>query len=174
MSRPHLAEFNDADGVVGAARRLRREGFRMLDALTPHPVPVLADYVGAPASPIRPIMAAAGFGTALLFFALEAYSQGYAYPLNSGGRPFVSWQVYALVPFETGVLAAAIAGFVTLMVRAGLPRLHHPIFAVPDIERATQDRFFLVIEGPAGELDQRRLDRTLKEAGALSVTEVGP
>jgi hypothetical protein len=172
--RTTLAEFADADAVLGGAERLRREGFPILDALTPHPLPRLSDLVGATASPIRPVMALAGFGTALLFFALQAYSQGWAYPLNSGGRPLVSWPVYWLVPFETGVLAAALAGFLTLLWRTGLPRLHHPVFAVPGIERATQDRFFLILAAPSTELDARRLDRVLAETGVLSVSEVGP
>ena len=67
-----------------------------------------------------------------------------AYPLNSGGRPLNSWPVFLLVPFEVGVLAAALSGVVAFLWSCGLPRLHHPLFDVPGIERATQDRFFLL------------------------------
>lgn len=172
-TRPFLAEFGDAEAVLDAAQRLRRDGFRIVDALTPFPVPKLAGLLGARASLIRPVMALAGFGVALLFVGLQVYSQAYAYPLNSGGRPLASWQVYMLVPFETGVLAAAAAGFLVLLWRTGLPRLHHPLFAVPGIERATQDRFFLVVDGPADARDARRFDRALLEAGAISVGEIG-
>ncbi len=172
-TKPYLAEFADADAVLGGAERLRREGFRIADALTPHPLPKLAEMLGEETSPIRFSMALAGFGVALVFFGLQVYSQAYDYPLNSGGRPLASWQVYFLVPLETGVLAAAIAGFAVMLWRAGLPRLHHPLFAVPGIERATQDRFFLIVDGPANELDARRLNKALFEAGALSVGEIG-
>ena len=173
-AKPYVAEFADPAGVLAGTDRLQREGFRILDALVPFPMPDLARRVGADAGALRPAMAAAGFGTAALFFAMEAYSQGWAYPLNSGGRPLVSWQVYPLVPFETGVLAAAVAGLAVLLWKTGLPRLHHPLFAVPGIERATQDRFFLVVEGPASPFEARRLQKTLFEAGALSVGEMGP
>jgi hypothetical protein len=172
--RPLLVEYGDADVVTRAAERLQHGGgVRVTDALTPFPVPALAARVAARPGPLRPIMALAGFGVALLFVALQVWSQAYAYPLNSGGRPLVSWQIYYLVPFETGVLAAAIAGYLVMFWRTGLPRYHHPIFALPGIERATQDRFFLVLEGPANELDARRLEKTLFDTGAISVREVG-
>lgn len=172
--RPYLAEFSDAGTILQAAERLQRSGLRVTDALTPFPLPELADKLASTPGPLRPIMALAGFGTALCFVALQVWSQAYAYPFNSGGRPLVSWQIYALVPFETSVLAAAVAGYLVLFWRTGLPRYHHPIFALPGTERATQDRFFLVIEGPVGEYDARRLERTLFALDAISVREVGP
>ena len=171
-TRPYLVEFAEARATVAAADRLRRDGFAIADALTPHPVPELSARFGATASVIRPVMAVSGLGTALLFVALQVYSQAYAYPLNSGGRPLASWQVYVLVPFETGVLAAAVAGFVCFLWRSGLPRLHHPLFEVPGIERATQDRYFLVVEGPFDD-ESAGFRKLLFDAGALSVGEVG-
>lgn len=172
--RPYLAEFGDAATVLKATERLQGSGVRVVDMLTPFPLPELADKLASKPGPLRPIMAVAGFGVALCFVALQVWSQAYAYPFNSGGRPLVSWQIYALVPFETGVLAAAVAGYLVLFWRTGLPRYHHPLFALPGTERATQDRFFLVIDGPVSEFDARRLEKALFASGAISVREVGP
>ena len=77
-------------------------------------------------------------------FGLQWYSAVIAYPINSGGRPLNSWQVFWLVPFEVGVFAAALCGVIALFWSCGLPRLHHPLFEIPGFERATQDRFFLL------------------------------
>ncbi len=173
-TRPYLVEFGDLGTVLAATEHLQSKGLRIADALTPYPVPALAKRLAHDTVPLRPIMAIAGFGVALVFFGLEIWSQAYAYPLNSGGRPLASWQVYFLVPFETGVLAAAIAGYLSLFWRTGMPRYHHPIFDLPGIERATQDRFFLVVDGPAGEIEARRLEGMLFDAGAISVREVSP
>ena len=63
-------------------------------------------------------MAAAAYG-------LEYYSAVINYPYNSGGRPLDAWPAFMLVPFAIGILVAAIAGFATLLVECGLPRLHH-------------------------------------------------
>ena len=94
---------------------------------------------------------------AVLAFGLQWYSAVIDYPLNSGGRPLNSWQVFLLVPFEVGVFAAALCGVVALLWSCGLPRLHHPLFEVPGFERATQDRFFLL--AAAGENDDRSRER---------------
>ena len=53
------------------------------------------------------------------------------------------------MPFEVGVLAAAVAGFAALLVLCGLPRLHHPLFDCDAIERATDDRYFLLVSAPS-------------------------
>jgi hypothetical protein len=171
--RPFLVEYADADTVLKATDRLLSRGVRVADALTPHPMPALAERLGDMPGAMRPVMALAGFAAALFFFGLQVWSQAYAYPLNSGGRPLASWQVYFLVPFETGVLAAALAGYLVLFWRTGLPRYHHPIFDLPSASRATQDRFFLIVEGAITELEARRLERMLFDTGAISIREVG-
>ena len=82
-----------------------------------------------------------------------------------------SWPVFLLVPFEIGILAAGIAGFVALLWSCGLPRLHHPLFAYPGIERASQDRFFIFIDQPGNDYSRLDLERLLFEARALSLGE---
>jgi hypothetical protein len=77
-----------------------------------------------------------------------------------------------LVPFEVGILAAAIAGAVAFLYTCSLPRLHHPLFEIPGFERATQDRFFLLAgarDESGATLDLRHL---LENAGAVVVTEL--
>ena len=61
------------------------------------------------------------------------------------------------MPFEVGVLAAAVAGFAALLVLCGLPRLHHPLFDCDAIERATDDRYFLLVRA-ASESGKRQPD----------------
>ena len=69
-----------------------------------------------------------------------------------------------LVPFATGILAAAICGFIALMVETGLPRLHHPLFEIPDFERASQDRFLLALEAPEAKKDVAALRKRLRRS----------
>ena len=102
-------------------------GFDPLDALTPCPVEELDDILRLDKSPIRWPMLIAALVVAAAAYALEFWSAVYAYPIDSGGRPLNSWPIFLLVPFEVGVLAAAVAGFAALLVLCGLPRLHHPL-----------------------------------------------
>ena len=42
------------------------------------------------------------------------------------------------------------AGFAALLVLCGLPRLNHPLFDCEAVERATDDRYFLLLRAPPG------------------------
>ena len=143
-----IAEFRDADDLCAAARNVRSRGFDPVDALTP--CPGRGTRRGSAARRIADPMADADRrarrrGAA---YAVEFWTAVYAYPINSGGRPLNSWPIFLLVPFEVGVLAAALAGFAALLVLCGLPRLHHPLFDCDAIERATNDRYFLLVRAP--------------------------
>ena len=168
-----LVEFADAESLVAAAADLRRHGFRALDALSPVAVPEIEELVATRGSrlPIRIVMATAGIAMAVLLYGLEWFSAAYAYPINAGGRPLNSWPVFTLAPFEVGMLAAAIGGIAAFLVNCRLPRLHHPIFALPGVERATQDRFFLVASRIDNDERYERLRQILWDAGALSMAE---
>ncbi|MGO9392030.1 DUF3341 domain-containing protein [Rhodoblastus sp.] len=167
------AEFASVEAILAGARRAHQQGFALRDAFTPAPLPELSELVGATARGVRVPMALAGLGVAIGAFALESASAIFAYPFNSGGRPLFSWPVFLLMPFEVGVLAAAIAGFIAFLVRCGFPRLHHPFFDVPGSERATQDRYFLIVDTPDGEKAED-LKSLLRDSQALSFVEAEP
>ena len=143
-----IAEFRDPDDLRAAARNVRMRGFDPIDALTPCQVQELEEVLRLPESPIRWPMLIAAVVVAASAYALEFWTAVYAYPIDSGGRPLNSWPIFLLVPFEVGVLAAAVAGFAALLVLCGLPRVHHPLFDCDAIERATDDRYFLLVRGP--------------------------
>ena len=166
-----VATFEDPDAILGAAERARRAGFPVLDALTPFPLEHLSKVVGASASPrLRGPMAVLGFGLAAAFFLFESWTAVDAYPFNEGGRPLFSWPAFLLSPFEIGILVAAITGFAMFLIRTGLPRLHHPVFLVPGVHRATQDRFLLVCD-PVEDGRASALRVLLFGAGATAVSE---
>lgn len=166
-----LAECVDARGLHAAASAARRRGCRLVDALTPFPVEEVTAMLDADTSKIRPFMLAGGVGVAAVALLTE-YATAYLYPYNAGGRPLNSWPAFMLVPFATGILGAAVAGFIRFLIETGLPRLHHPLFAVDGIERATQDRFFLLVAAPPAGDERRAAEAQLRSAGAVAVREV--
>jgi len=171
MSAMLIAEFADAGTLRQAATELRRRGVDLIDAFTPFPIPELGEMIEARPSRIRVAMLTAGLATAAAAFALQWYSAAVAYPINSGGRPLFSWPVFLLVPFEVGILAAAIAGFAALLWSCDLPRLHHGVFAVIGFERASQDRFFLLVRED-DDAAAAGLRDTFRELGARQVQEL--
>jgi hypothetical protein len=135
-----------------------------------------ADYADAnpPYAPskVRVFMFAGGVLIAAIALGGEYYTAVINYPYNAGGRPLNSWPAFMLVPFATGILGAAIAGFIRFLFETGLPRLHFPLFAVEGTERASQDRFFLAVEAPETEDERLNAVSSLQGAGAIKVREV--
>ena len=169
MIRALVAEFDDADRFVKALRALKKDGLTPFDALAPFNLEEAVEVMPCQGAHICPIMAIAGFGVAIFAYALQWFSAVVAYPIDSGGRPLNSWPIFLLVPFEVGILAAALAGFAAFVIGAGLPRLNHPLFAYPGIERATQDRFFVLVARTRSDDADERARRILFDAGALAI-----
>jgi hypothetical protein len=172
MAGPLIAEFASSEALRSAIPQVRASGHRVLDAFAPFPIDGLAEDIGTVRAPIRPAMLLAGLAAAACAYLIQWYSAVIAYPLNVGGRPLNSWPAFLLVPFEVGVLAAAIAGLAAFLWSCRLPRLHDPLFEVIGFERATQDRFFLLAQQGEADGDGTALRRLLQTAGALMVSEV--
>lgn len=165
-----LAEFRDPETLLQAARRAQKAGLRGLDAHTPFPVEGLPDALELPESWLRLPMLLAGLVAAALVFVMCWYSAVVDYPLNLGSRPLNSWQTFLILAFEAGILCAALVGALAFFLGSGLPRLHHPLFAAPGFERASQDRFFLSVADPRA--DAARLMALLEGIDTLSIQAV--
>ena len=172
MTGPLLAEFPDPETLQHAVVLVKQSPHRALDAFTPFPIEGLDEALDVGPSCIRYTMLAGGLIVAALAFGLQWYSAAIDFPLNSGGRPLNSWQVFWLVPFEVGIFAAALCGVMAFLWSSGLPRLHHALFEIPGFERATQDRFFLLAAAEPDNEAARDLRDILETAGAVVVTEV--
>lgn len=173
MTKPLVAEFADAETLIRAATRLRRDGHLLLDAFTPFRLPELDEILAVTPPRVRLPMLLGGLAIAVFAYFLQWYSSVIDYPLNVGGRPLNSWPVFLLVPFEVGMFAAALSGFVAFLWTCRLPQLYHPIFDTTGFTRTTQDRFFLLAAQTEEEKRNNRVREALESAGALIVMEQG-
>ncbi|MEZ6188319.1 MAG: quinol:electron acceptor oxidoreductase subunit ActD [Planctomycetota bacterium] len=164
-----LAAFSEPARLLEAIRALRAEG-RALVSFTPWPVRGLSQALELGPSRLPWVMLAAAAGGALLgYLGLQVASSVWLFPQDVGGRPLHSWARFLPVTFECAVLCAALAGCLGFLRSAGLPRLHHPDFELPAVERATHDRLLLLVE--PGELAPLAPGR-LEDLGALWAREV--
>ena len=62
----------------------------------------------------------------------------------SAGGPCISWPAFIPATLIVAILWTGTATLLGMLLLLRLPRLHHPVFAVPGFERASEDRFFLV------------------------------
>jgi hypothetical protein len=167
-----MAEFEDHEQVLEAARRAYEQGYRRMDAYTPFPVEGLAEALGRPRTVVPLVVLIGGICGGLGGYFMEWYAMAVDYPINVGGRPFNSWPAYVPITFELTVLGAAISAIIGMLALNRLPEPHHPVFNAPHFERASSDRFFLCIEADDAKFDVVATRRFLEGLEAESVQEV--
>src|SRR6476660_451823 len=156
-----LAEFDSPETLVEAARQVRREGYRDLDAFTPFPVEELTKILRIRDRRVLWLgFLGACFG-ATLALAMQAFTN-WDYPINVGGRPMYAWSAFAVVTFELTVLFGALVPAFGMLAMNGLPRLHDPIFAAPRFHLASRDRFFLCVKSKDNKFDEQATPRFLQ------------
>ena len=165
------ASFPSPEAFLQALRRLRDDGHVRIEANVPFAVKGMEELLPGKPTPVARVVLVAALcsgttGCGLQYWAVHAYA------FNVGGRPINSWPAFVPVIFELTVLCAALCGVAALLWLAGLPRLDHPLFAVPDFRRATQDRFFVCVRADDPRFDRRELAMLFHTLGAESVAEV--
>jgi hypothetical protein len=105
-------------------------------------------------------------------FLLQVWVSAYAYPLNVGGKPFVSWPMFVPVTFECTILAAALSAVLGMLALNGLPMPYHPVFNVPRFALASRNRFFLCIEARDKKFDEEKTKAFLESLGPREVSAV--
>ena len=155
MTHVFVAEFATAEAMSKAAGSAARDGHPPEDALTPFPVPeVMAHLTERRKRPVGWVMTMAAAAAAGAAWFMQWYSATIDYPIISGSRPLNSWPIFFLVAYEACILFGGIAGFFAFARDCRLPSLHHPFFSVTALERATQDRFFLIFEAAESRRDE--------------------
>jgi len=166
------AEFDDCEQLMEAARMTREAGYKQIDAYTPFPVEGLADVLGNRDDRVPWVVFLGGVFGAVFGFVMQWYITAYEYPLNVGGRPFVSWPSYIPITFECMVFCAAFGAVIGMLAMNGLPRPYHPIFNLERFRLASEDRFFLCIEAGDKLYEKEKTKQFLASLGAKAVTEV--
>ncbi|HEY6484469.1 MAG TPA: DUF3341 domain-containing protein [Steroidobacteraceae bacterium] len=177
MSDSHLhgllAEFASVEQLITAVSRARTQGhYAAMEAYSPFPIEGLDEALGPRRDRIPLFMLLGAIVGGVGTFALEWYSAVFNYPINVGGRPTGSWVAFLPPAIEMTVLGAALFGVIAMLIHNGLPRLHHPLFGVAAFERASNDRFFLLIRADDPNFDERTARDFLSTLGSLTISEV--
>ena len=166
------AQFDSVEAVDRAVRHARQAGYTQLRTYSPFPLSETHVVLGRAGTPIAMIAIAAGIlGGCLPYFA-QYWMNAIDYPLHVGGRPLHSWPAFIVPTIIMTILWSAAAALIGMLALCGLPRLHHPLFAVAGFERASVDRFFLCIKADDPRFDGATTSSFLAELGAESVQEV--
>ena len=165
------AAFENADDLLRASEQAYARGYRKMDAFAPFAVEGLPEALGKRTRlPLLVLIGGIIGGTSGYY--MQWYANVVSYPINIGGRPMHSWPAFIPITFELAVLCAGLVAFVGALASSGLPRPYHPMFNLPEFERASQDRFFLCIEADDPIFDRNVTREFLQGLRPLSVAEV--
>jgi ActD protein len=165
------AEFESDAQLMHAAEEAYAHGYRRMDGYTPFPIAGLAEALGKRNRIALLVLCAGILGGCSAYF-MEWFASVISYPINVGGRPLHSWPAFIPITFELTVLGASLTAFFFSLGLSGLPQPYHPMFNLPEFERASQDRFFLCIEAEDTLFDSQATRRFLEGLDPLTVSEV--
>ena len=169
-----MAEFDDPTSLIAAAKRTREAGYRVYDAFSPYPIHELFDAMHCEDRRVPLFVLLGGIAGGLTGFGLQAWVSAIAYPLNVAGKPYISWPMFIPVTFELTILFASITAVLSWIVLSGLPLPYHPVFNVERFTRASQDKFFLLIESTDPKFDRSGTLDLLKGLKPSEINEVEP
>lgn len=167
-----MAEFDNVNDAVIAARRTYAAGYRKLDAYSPFPVEELSEAIGFHKNGVALICLIGGLLGGTAAFTLQWWINTISYPVNIGGRPLNSWPSFIIVTFEMTILFSGLSAVFGMLALNGLPMPYHPVFNVPRFELASKDRFFLVVFSSDKNYDAIRTRQFLEGLNPISVAEV--
>lgn len=170
-----LAELTTPQALIHAIEQVQAAGYQKLDAFTPYPIEEVNELIAHHKKSKVPLLVLIGGITGgLSGFLLQVWTAGVDYPLNVGGRPLFSWPAFIPVTFETTVLLAAFSACFGMFILNGLPQPYHPVFNVESFERASVDRYFLLVEAADPRFDPTQTRSLLEGLGASEVHDVDP
>ena len=163
-----LGIFDSTDKLIAGIKKVRGINVRDMDAFTPFPDHHVIEALGLKSSKIPFATLFFGLLGAGLLFWFQTWVAAYAWPVNIGGKPFISWPAFIPITFEGMVLIGGIMTVVTLFAVIKLPNFSN---AVLD-DRLTDDRFGLFISETDPFFDGDKIENLLKECNVSEIKKI--
>jgi hypothetical protein len=178
-----MAEFRTPAEIMEAAKRVHAAGYRYWDCHVPFPVHGLDKAMGVRRTILPVLVFGAGATGAMVGFCLQAFTNAASfsiwalvwvtgYPFLISGKPLLSVPAWIPVIFELTILLSALSTAGLMLLMNNLPRLSHPLLANNRFRRASDDRFFVVIEARDPKFLRSKTEAFLKSLGASHVEAV--
>lgn len=161
--------WDDKD-LLNGVKQIQDKGITIFDVRTPFPVHGLDDVLKLKRSRLPRLGFLAGAVGAISAFYFQMWVFTESWPINFGGKPYLSVPSFIPVTFELAVLFAAISLVFGFLIRSGIgPGAPVIIFD----ERTTDDAFLVAIK-VNDESEVINISEVLSNAGAGEVKQVEP
>jgi hypothetical protein len=167
-----LAEYTDPTALAHAAEKVRDAGYKKFDVYSPFPIHGMDEAMGIAPSKLGWIVIAHSLLGFLGGVFMIVWMMGVDYPNNISGKPFLNFPAFVPVTYELTILLSAFGAVFGMFFLNNLPRHNHPLFSSDKFKRATDDSFFLVVEADDAQYQREKVQKLLKEAGAVHLEEV--
>ena len=167
-----LTEFESPSLLMKAVEQVRDAGFKKWDVHTPFPVHGMDDAMGIRGTQLPFIVLASGLTGLSLATLMQWWMNAVDYPFLISGKPLFGIPANVPVMFELTVLFSAFAAFFGMWILNDLPKWYHPLFTNKRFRRATQDRFYIVIEARDPKFQLEKTKAFLTSLGGDAVEEV--
>ncbi len=167
-----MGEFETVDAVFSAAEKIRDAGFTCWDVHSPFPIHGIDGAMGIKPTILPWLVLGGGLFGLVGGYVLQWFCNAYIYPFLISGKPMVSFPVYIPIMFELTILCASLTAVFGMLGLNQLPMLYQPLFKSERFRRATDDRFFIVIDASDPKFDEDKTRRMLQDLGAAAVENV--
>lgn len=170
-SRVHgmLAVFRDAPTAYHACEKVRDGGYKKWDFNSPFPMHGIEEAMGIRKTILPYIVFSVGLGGAFVGWLMQYWMSAVDYEIVVQGKPFGAWEPFVPIIFELGVLHAAFAALIGMLMLNGLPRFNHPVFSSAGFLKTSDDRFVIAIEADDPAFDPDATRALLEGAGGKDI-----
>jgi hypothetical protein len=167
------AEFANPKELYAAAEKVREKGYKWWDCYTPYYIHGLDKAMGLKKSFVGLFTFAGGLTGLTGGFLLITITSVFVYPIDTQGKPFFSLPGFVPILDLLMIILSAIMSIVGMTTLCLLPRLHHPLWEWDAFNRATHDKFFIVIEANDPRFNEKTAVDLLREIGGTNLTYIG-
>ncbi|MAZ49612.1 MAG: iron ABC transporter [Halobacteriovoraceae bacterium] len=159
-----VAIFDDEEKLLSGAFKARDKNMEIYDVYTPFPVHGLDDAMGIKRSFLPYVTFLAGAAGLTLAVSYQVWTMAIDWPINVGGKPFISWPAFVPISFELTVLFAAHTTVAAFLVYNKLFPGKNPVIMHPE---QTCNKFVVAMEKDKVSLEDAKA--LFSEHGALEV-----
>ncbi|MCX5659449.1 MAG: DUF3341 domain-containing protein [Planctomycetota bacterium] len=174
-----MAEFEDVDGVIAAANKVRTAGYSNWDVHSPFAIHGIEKAMGIRPTYLPWITLTCGltgmflglfgvwYANATSFPGLPATFTGYQFLIS--GKPIFSLPANIPIIFECTIAFSAFSTVIGMLALNRLPMHYNPVFKSDRFRRVTSDRFMVVIRSQDPRYDAVATPRFLQGLGARHI-----
>ena len=167
-----IAMFDTPAEIFHAAEAVRDAGYKFWDVITPFPIHGMDRAMGMRRSQVPRFSLAGGIVGFVTGMALIWWSGAWNFKLTVGGKPLFSPLFAFPISYELTILFTGFATILGLFLLNRLPMHYHAVMKQPHFPRATNDRFFVVIEARDPLYDPAATRALLEKAGGREIVEL--